>query len=157
MINLYNTQIKTLEIAIQSLIHSNPQTSENDNLARSVIGIGPVASAYMIAITENYTTFIEPKKFACYSGVAPFPNRSGKRIGKTKVSHIANKKMKRILSMCASSALASDPELSKYYNRKLREGKEKGVVINAIKNKLIQRVFAVVKRKTPYVKIMNYA
>ena len=45
----------------------------------------------------------------------------------------------------------------RYYNRKKEEGKESGVVLNAIKNKLIQRVFAVVKRGTPYVKLMTYA
>ena len=152
-----NRQIKLLEIAIQTLIQSDVQTAENDKLARTVVGVGPVTSAYIIAITQNYTSFKDPRKFACYCGVAPFPNRSGKRIGKTKVSHIANKKMKSILSMCVSAAMVHDPELSKYYNRKLKEGKEKGIVLNALKNKIIQRVFAVVKRKTPYVKIMNYA
>ena len=157
LINEYNRQIKLLEIAIQTLIQSDVQTAENDKLARTVVGVGPVTSAYIIAITQNYTSFKDPRKFACYCGVAPFANRSGKRIGKTKVSHIANKKMKSILSMCVSAAMVHDPELSKYYNRKLKEGKEKGIVLNALKNKIIQRVFAVVKRKTPYVKIMNYA
>ena len=157
LMNEYSRQIKALEITIQSLIHSDEKTAQNDKLARTVIGVGPVTSAYIIAITQNYTSFTDPKKFACYCGVAPFANRSGKRIGKTKVSHLANKKMKSILSMCVSAAMVHDPELSKYYNRKLNEGKEKGVVLNAIKNKIIQRVFAVVKRKTPYVKIMNYA
>ena len=53
--------------------------------------------------------------------------------------------------------LRNDQEISKYYARKKEEGKKSGVVFNAIKNKLIQRVFAVVKRGTPYVKIMTYA
>jgi len=153
----YNRQIKKVEISIQSLIQSDPLLARNDKLARSVIGIGPITSAYMIATTQNYTSFTDPRKFACYCGIAPFENRSGKRIGKTKVSHIANKKMKSILSMCVSSAMIHDPELSKYYNRKIKEGKETGVVLNAMKNKIIQRVFAVIKRQTPYVKLMSYA
>jgi len=156
LLNEYDIQIKALEDVIQSLIHSDPETSENDKLARSVIGIGQITSAYILAITQNYTCFINPKKFACYCGVAPFQNRSGKRVGKTKVSHIANKKMKSILSMCVSAAMVHDPHLSMYYNRKLAEGKEKGVVLNAMKNKIIKRVFAVVKRKSPYQKL-SYA
>jgi len=49
-----------------------------------------------------------------------------------------------------------DTELSKYYKRKIEDGNQKGIVINALKNKLINRVFAVVTRGTPYVQLMNY-
>lgn len=55
------------------------------------------------------------------------------------------------------TAIVYDPEISIYYKRKREEGKRAGIVLNAIKNKLIQRVFSVVNRKTPYVKLMNYA
>lgn len=157
LIETYNVQIKALEESIQSLIDSNANTAFNDKLARSVIGIGAVTSAYMIAVTENYTSFDDPRKFACYCGVAPFPNRSGTRKGNTKISHIANKKMKSLFSNCTMSAIKFDPEISKYYKRKKAEGKRAGVVLNAVKNKLIHRVFSVIKRKTPYVKMMNYA
>lgn len=157
LIDAYDIQIKGLEESIQALIDSNTNVSENDNLARSVIGIGAITSAYIIAVTENYTVFNDPRKFACYCGVAPFPNRSGTRRGNTRVSHIANKKMKSLFSNCTMSAINFDPEISKYYKRKRAEGKKAGIVLNAVKNKLIQRVFCVIKRQKPYVKIMNYA
>lgn len=157
LIDAYNHEIRSLEDAIQELINSDSETSLNDKLARSIIGIGAVTSAYMIAVTENYTRFQNARKFACYCGVAPFPNRSGTRTGNTRVSHIANKKMKSLFSNCIMTAIVYDPEISIYYKRKREEGKRAGIVLNAIKNKLIQRVFAVVNRKTPYVKLMNYA
>ena len=65
--------------------------------------------------------------------------------------------MKGLFSNCITTAITYDPEISLYYKRKRDEGKRAGVVMNAVKNKLIQRVFSVVKRKTPYVKLMNYA
>jgi transposase len=157
LIEAFDKQIKGLEESIKKLIESDAQTAGNDKLAQSVIGIGPVTSAYMIAVTENYTTFIDPRKFACYCGVAPFPNRSGTRRGSTRVSHIANKKMKSLFSNCTMSAINFDPEIAKYYKRKRDEGKKAGVVLNAVKNKIIQRVFSVIKRQTPYVKLMSYA
>ena len=157
LIQTYDLQIKGLELSIQNLIDNDSDVSFNDSLARSVIGIGKITSAYMIAVTENYTTFVDPRKFACYCGVAPFPNRSGTRKGSTRVSHIANKKMKSLFSNCTMSAINFDPEISKYYKRKREEGKRAGIVLNAVKNKLIQRVFSVIKRQTPYVKLMNYA
>lgn len=157
LIQTYNVQIKGLELSIQTLIDNDSAVAFNDNLARSVVGIGRITSAYIIAVTENYTTFVDPRKFACYCGVAPFPNRSGTRKGSTRVSHIANKKLKSLFSNCTMSAINFDPEISKYYKRKRDEGKKAGVVLNAVKNKLIQRVFSVIKRQTPYVKLMSYA
>jgi len=157
LLKAYNNQIKIIEKLIQELIQSDPEVALNDQLAQSVIGIGKVTSAYIIAFTANYTTFKNARKFACYSGIAPFSNQSGTKKGKTKVSHIANKKIKSILSNCIASAITHDPEISWYYNRKVGQGKEKGIVLNAVKNKLIHRVFSVVQRQTPYVKMMRYA
>ncbi len=45
----------------------------------------------------------------------------------------------------------SDPQLRLYYQRKVGEGKSKMSVLNAVRNKLIHRMFATVKRGTPYV------
>lgn len=156
IIDAYNKEISSIEESVQSLISSDEQMAKNDKLARSVVGIGSITSAYMIATTNNYTSFKDSRKYACYCGIAPFPNRSGTRTGNVRVSHIANKKMKSLFSNCIMTAIVYDPEISMYYKKKREEGKRAGVVLNAIKNKLIQRVFAVVKRQTPYVKLMNY-
>jgi len=53
----------------------------------------------------------------------------------------------------ARSAIINDPELRLYYERKKGEGKEHGTIMNAVKFKLITRVFATVKRGTPYVRL----
>lgn len=45
----------------------------------------------------------------------------------------------------------NDPELRLCYNRTAKDGKEHGVKMNAVKFKLITRVFAVVKSGFPYV------
>lgn len=157
LLNAFKKEIKVIENLISKLINSDAQAKENHNLAQSIIGIGEITSAYMIAVTQNFTTFKSARKFACYCGVAPFPNRSGIKKGANRVSHIANKKMKSLFSNCIMSAIVHDPEIALYYKRKRAEGKRSGIVLNAVKNKLIHRVFAVVNRKSPYVKLMNYA
>lgn len=55
--------------------------------------------------------------------------------------------------MCAAHY---DPELKAYYFRRQADGKAKMAVINIIRNKLVSRVFAVVKRGTPFVHIKKY-
>ena len=43
------------------------------------------------------------------------------------------------------SAIQNDKEMKQYFERKVLEGKNKMSVINAVRNKLIHRVFAVVR------------
>lgn len=157
LIDEYKNQIKKMELNMEELISMDSETSLNHQLAQSVLGVGPITSATFLAYTQNYKCFSNARKFACYAGVAPFPHSSGRKIGKTRVSHMANKRIKSLLSNGVNAAVRHDPEIRQYYQRKISQGKEKGVVLNAIKNKIIQRVFAVVTRKTPYVKIMTYA
>ena len=48
-------------------------------------------------------------------------------------------------------------EYKTYYNRRTAEGKNKMSTLNIIRNKLLFRVFAVVKRGTPYVDLSKFA
>jgi len=153
---IFSAQIKEIEIEIKELMKQDSSMEKNNKLAQSVIGIGPVTSAYMIASTENFTSFKDSRKYCCYSGIAPFPNSSGKWKGKTKISQIGNKKIKTLLSNGVASAIRHDPELKLYFERRQKDGKENGVILNAVRNKLVHRVFATIKRQTPYVKMSTY-
>lgn len=59
--------------------------------------------------------------------------------------------------MASVSAIQHESELHLYYKKKLVEGKDKMLAINNVKNKLIARTFAVVKRGTPYIVIQQDA
>jgi hypothetical protein len=52
--------------------------------------------------------------------------------------------------MAAISSVQHNPELHEYYQRKVQEGKNKMSVINAVRNKLLHRIVAVINRGTPY-------
>jgi transposase len=151
-ITQFNERIDQVEKKIKEIIKSEIDLQNNFKLATSVKGIGLVIGAFMLVSTNNFTGFENGRKYACYAGIAPFPNESGTSIkGKTKVSHLANKKIKTLLSNGANSAKSHDPEIRAYFKRKIEEGKDHKAVINAISCKLVNRVFAVVKRQTPYV------
>lgn len=150
----FTRDIVLIEKEMEEVLENEDAVFNNYLLARSVIGIGLVNSILFIIYSNNFQGFEDARKYACYSGVAPFENTSGTSIrGKTRVSHLANKRLKANLSNAARSAIQNDPELRKYYDRKSKEGKEHGVIMNAVKFKLITRVFAVVKRGTPFVKM----
>ena len=157
LLTKYKEKIQQIDEHIELVLKSNETVKKNAELVQSVIGIGPVTTASCIAFTGNFTSFDEARKFACYIGVAPFPNSSGKFIGRNGVSPVAHKRLKSLFTNAAKSAIMHDPQLKAYYERKIAEGKEYGVVINAIKNKLVHRIFSVVKRQTPFVKLYAYA
>ncbi len=157
IVQLINKKILLAEQEIETLIAGHEGLKKNFELARSVKGIGLVIASYMLVYTQNFTSITEGRCFASYSGVAPFGERSGTSINKSPhVSHLANKRMKSLLNNGAWVAVKYDKELKTYYNRKIKEGKHELVVINAVRNKLIGRVFATVKRGTPYVELHQY-
>lgn len=150
-------EIKQTESAIQNIISSNEELRSSYELITSIKGIGFVIASYLIVYTHNFTRFDNWRKFACYSGIAPFDYQSGTSVkGKTRVSSIANKQMKKMLHLAAICAIHTDIELRDYYRRRQTEGKTRMSTINIVRNKLIARVFAVIKRGTPYVDIKKY-
>ncbi len=153
-INLLTDDIEQIESEIKQIIKEDMEIEQNYNLVTSVTGIGLVNAVMFILFTNNFKSITDARKYACYTGIAPFEHTSGISIrGKTRVSKLANRRIKVNLTNGARSAVQNDPELKLYYNRKREEGKEHGTVMNAVKFKLITRVFATVKRGTPYVKL----
>ncbi|MBC8883951.1 IS110 family transposase [Flavobacterium piscinae] len=110
---------------MKSIINKNETLSKQFNLVKSVPGIGEQTALYFIIATKGFKSFKTWRKFACYSGVAPFEYSSGSSVrGKTKVNHLADKKMKSLLQMCSMTSLKYDPQLKEYYNKKKAEGKK---------------------------------
>ena len=58
---------------------------------------------------------------------------------------MANKKLKKQLDMCALSAVNHDPEMKEYFKRKVQEGKNKMLVINNVRNKIVHRICACIR------------
>jgi transposase len=147
---------KAIEHQIHQLIQDDTRLKELFDLMVSVPGIGPVIATELLITTNEMQAINDPKKLACHAGVAPFEYRSGSSIrGKTKVSHQARKRLKSLIHMGTMSAIQMKGDLQDYYQRKIGEGKHTMLVLNAVRNKLIHRVCAVVRRGQKYDK--NYA
>jgi hypothetical protein len=52
--------------------------------------------------------------------------------------------------MAAISSIRIESEFKGYFMRKVAQGKNKMLVLNAIRCKLVKRMFAVIQRQTPY-------
>lgn len=150
-------RIAQIEKEIESVIEKEAELKKNYGLARSVCGIGLVTTAFMLVTTNNFTNFESGREYACYAGIAPFEYSSGRSIKtRNKVSHLGHRKVKALLANGANSAANWDPQIRAYYSRKAKEGKDHKLIINAISCKLVNRVFAVIRRQTPYVKVYEH-
>lgn len=148
-----DNQIKIIEKEIELIISADPELKQQRDLIASVPGVGKVLAWLLITKTEGFTSITDPRKMACYSGVVPFDFQSGTSIRrKPRVSKLADKTLKTTLHMAALSAVRRKNDLEVYYRRKVAEGKNKMTVINAVRNKIIHRVFAVIKNQTYYKK-----
>lgn len=145
--------LKNLEAQIVEIINEDDNLKTLFKLITSVVGIGLVTAINLIVYTNGFTVLRDARKLACYCGVAPFEYSSGSSIrGRTKVHFMANKKLKCNLHMASLTAIKLDGDLKAYYERKVLEGKSKMSVLNAVKNKLLARVVAVVNKQQEYVK-----
>lgn len=157
MKDILDQEITTVETEMKEVIARDPALLGNDRLLLSIKGIGAVNAISTLVHTNNFEAFETARQYACYLGIAPFESTSGTSIkGKPRVSHIGAKLLKADLSQAAKSAVVWDKELKDYYERKTREGKAYGVVLNAGKFKLVCRMFAVVRRGTPFVDLQTY-
>lgn len=139
------------EQTIEKMITGIPEMKHQYELLKTIPGIGKVVGHTLVVFTNGFTRFDNARALACHAGVAPFPHTSGSSIqGKNKVSYKSNKRLKSLLHMAALAAVKTDRELKAYYERKVAENKNKMSVLNAIRNKLIHRIFAVLKRNTEY-------
>lgn len=157
LLKVLEKKVKKVDAEIIDTINSKKELKKNYDLILSVGGVGPAVAMNVIACTNNFTSFQNARQFACYSGIAPFEHTSGTSLkGRTRISNLANKKMKSLIGIGACSAIQHDPELKKYYHRRVAEGKNPLSTINIIRNKIVSRMFAVVKRGTPFVKMTTH-
>lgn len=152
-VSALDKDLKNIEAKIIEIVNEDENLKRLFSIITSVVGIGFVTAINLLIYTNGFTQLRDARKLACYCGVAPFEYSSGTSIrGKTRVHFMANKKLKCNLHMACLSAVKLDGDLKAYYERKIAEGKNKLSVLNAVKNKLLARVVAVVNNNRDYVK-----
>ena len=148
--------IEQIKRTILDLVKSDENLSQQYKIVSSVAGIGLVTALSVIVTTDEFQKFKSAKKFACYAGVAPFEHSSGTSVrGKTRVSPLANMTIKKLLHLASMSAVQHSAEIREYYARKVADGKNKMSVLNAVRNKLITRIFCCIKHNKVYEKDLN--
>ena len=148
--------LASVEADIQTIIQSDERLNDLFNRITRIEGVGKITAQELLVTTNEFRDFTCSKSFACYCGIAPFDHRSVSSVrGKSRVSHRANKHMKKILHLAAMGAVRAKGKFKVYYERKVAEGKNKMLVLNNVRNKLVHTIFALILKDQEYDK--NYS
>ena len=128
---------------------SDPKTLK---LLESIPGIGKTLSCDIQSEIETLGKFKDTDALIAFAGLDPKVKQSGTGLHhNTKLTKRGSPYLRRALFMAASIGQRNNSELKAYYDKKRAEGKyyKEATVANA--RKIVCRVFAVLKRQTPYI------
>lgn len=136
---------KEIKAEIENFLLESPELSANFRILTSFKGIGTLTAAVLLIYTSNFSKFDDPRKFACFCGIAPFGKQSGCSVHtKPHVSHYAHIAVKAALTESARNAMRYNPAIREYAARLSAKGKPDYVVLNNVKNKIIHIIFKMI-------------
>lgn len=131
------------EIEVQMVTHVREHFGELDSLLQSAAGIGPVASATLIAELPELGK-LNRREIAALVGVAPMANDSGGSKGRRRVQG-GRFEIRRVLYMATLTATRYNPAIKAFYERLKAAGKLPKVALVACMRKLLTTLNAMVR------------
>lgn len=117
----------------------------------SIVGIGPRIAVTLINEIDDVARFSSPKALIAYAGLDPRVKQSGLALKhNTHITKRGSVYLRRMVFIAATIASKHDLEMQVYYEKKIGEGKRYKEAMVALSRKLLNRVYAVWKRGTPY-------
>ncbi len=116
------------------------------NLLKTIPGIGIRMNAIIISILSSFKDFSNAKKVTSFLGICPSPYESGSSVrGKGSISKKGSPYIRKMLFMCALSAVRYNLPCKNLYLRLKAKGKTWKQIAIAVANKLIRQAFGVLK------------
>ena len=122
---------------------------ESYQCLQSIPGIGPVTASVLFAETFSLSNFHDAKQLTAYTGIAPAPNQSGNFKGKSSISKIGNKRIRKAFYMAALQA-RKHSIFKDLYERILKRSNSKKLALIAVARKLLVIAFTLAKSKQTF-------
>jgi len=136
--------------AIERDIRDNYSNHPNKELLESLPGIastlGPVLAA---ELGTDIARFVDVKMLKAFAGSSPVTERSGKYC-EIKYRRACNWRVRQALHLASQSAITCCPWARELYDRLRSQGKSYGRALRAVANQLIEILYMVLTRRTPY-------
>ncbi len=126
------------------------------SLLQSIPGIGLITAQIITAEVGDINRFKDSKSLVAFAGLDPKVRQSGALLQKnTHLTKRGSPHLRKAIFIATSVGRQHDLDLKTYYEQKRKEGRRYTEAITATSRKMINRIFAVWKRETPYVKVQT--
>jgi len=141
-------KLSKLDEDVDQFVQATPLWKEKDAILRSVPGVGRVTSSTLLAMLPELGK-LNRQQIAALVGVAPVNKDSGRKQGKRRV-YGGRADVRCVLYMAALSAKKFNPVIRKFYERLIKQGKEKKVALTACMRKLLVILNAMMRTNQPW-------
>lgn len=149
MIDELKKERDRLEKEIDDHVDRHPDLKKDQELLRSIPGIGKVVSRVMLAVIRS-RDFKKASECAAFLGLIPQHRESGVFKGRTTLSKKGSPTARAKLYMAAVVAIQHNPEIRAMRDRLVSRGKTKMQALGAAMRKLVHQAFGVLKHQKEY-------
>lgn len=143
MILHFDRLVADLERRCKALINTSPALAKLNALLQSLPGIGPIASAMLIAELPEIGR-LNRRQVAALAGVAPFNRDSGTKRGQRCIWG-GRAELRKTLYMAALTASRHNPTFASFYKRLADRGKHHKSARTAVVRKILTTLNAMVR------------
>lgn len=144
-------QLKEIERSIEQHIAAQAELAKDLALLTSVVGIGALTAAKVLAEMPNLAAYASAKAAAADTGVTPSHYLSGTSVRRRpRMSKVGKAELRAALYFPAMTAIRWCPGFKAFAEALAKRGKAKKVIIGAVMRKLMHVMYGVLKHRTPY-------
>lgn len=141
-------QIKLVDVSIRKLVEADEAWQRKKEILQSMPGIGETLASLLLGYLPELGT-INRKAIAALVGVAPYHHESGQFKGQQHI-HGGRPEVREGLFVAALVAKKHNPEIQKFYEHLIKQGKKKKVALVACMHKMLRMLNAMLAKDALY-------
>ena len=144
----FKALLKAIDQRIAQLFDTDPSLKQRRSLLHSIVGVGPLSSAWLADVL-SHMTFASGDALVAYSGLDPRAHDSGRSRGRRRLSKRGNPALRRQMFMAAMSACHTKTFAPMYQQLRARGLKTTEALV-VLARKLLRIAFAVWTSSQPF-------
>jgi transposase len=140
----FKQRLAAIDAEIKALL-KHSEWADLFKCLRQIKGIGLLGAAWLLVITNGFTTCETAEQLASYLGLVPHRKDSGTRKSHKPLGNAGHGRARRVIYQDGISAARFNPPIRDHYQALIQRGKPVKVARCAAARKLVHQVFAIVQ------------